>query len=171
MIERPPRGLDGQTRRGPCRTGRVRLVARQICGMGGAARVFICCSRRPCFDPPRWGDAEEAMSSGNLASRSIAALAGASMLVLSLSPASALTIAGPSLERSVASAQVDKVWWRGGWGWRGGLGWRGGWGYRGWGWRGGRGYAGWRGPGWGPGYYGPGWGYWGPGLCGRSSCY
>jgi hypothetical protein len=108
-----------------------------------------------------WVNSEEDMSSAKLASRSIAALAGASLLALSLGPASAFTIAGPSLEHSVASAQTDKVWWRGGygwrggWGWRGGYGWRGGWGYRGWGypgygWRGGWGYPGygWRGYGW-----------------------
>ncbi|MGO8798697.1 MAG: hypothetical protein ACLQE9_12900 [Roseiarcus sp.] len=83
---------------------------------------------------------------------SIGAVAGASMLALSLSPASAFTLSSPSLEPSVASAQIDKVWWRGGWGWRGG--WRGGWGYRGWG-PGWRGYGwGWRGYGWRPGYWG-----------------
>jgi hypothetical protein len=52
-----------------------------------------------------------------LASRSVAAVTGAAMLALSLSPASALTLAGPPLGHSVASAQVDKVWWRRGWGW------------------------------------------------------
>jgi hypothetical protein len=71
---------------------------------------------------------------------SIAALAGATMLALSLSPASAFTLSGPSLEQPVASAQVDKVWWRYGYG------------YRGYGWRG----YGWRGP-----------GYWGYGHCWR----
>jgi hypothetical protein len=44
----------------------------------------------------------------------IAALAGGAMLALSLSPASALTLSGPSLSQPVASAQVDKVWWRSG---------------------------------------------------------
>jgi hypothetical protein len=81
---------------------------------------------------------KEVMSIRTFASRSIAALAGVSMLALGLSPASAMTLAGPSLEQSVAASQIDKVWWRGGWGWRGG-----GWGHRGWGWRG-------RGWGWGP---------------------
>jgi hypothetical protein len=129
-----------------------------------------------------WGEAEEVMSLRSLTNRSIAALAGASMLAVSLSPASALTIAGPSLTQSVASAQIDKVWWRGGWGWGRGWGWRGGWGYRGWGWRG-PGW-GWRGYGWGPaavvggvaagavvgsaiagpGYYAPG--YYAPGAYG-----
>ena len=74
------------------------------------------------------------MSIRSVVNRSVAALAGASMLGLSLNPASAMTLVGPSLQNSVASSQVDKVWWRGGWGWHGGWG-RGGWGWRrGWGW-------------------------------------
>lgn len=68
------------------------------------------------------------MSMRSLASYSSAALAGATMLALSLSPASALTIAGPSLEQSIASSQVDKVWYRYGYGWRG-YGYHPGWGY------------------------------------------
>jgi hypothetical protein len=68
------------------------------------------------------------MSLRTFASYSIAAIAGASMLALSLGPASAFTLSGPSLERPVASAEIDKVWWRGGWGWHRGWGWRGGWG-------------------------------------------
>ena len=93
------------------------------------------------------------MSLRSLASRSIAAAAGASMLALSLSPASAFTLAGPSLQQPVASLQIDKVWWR----------------HRGWGWGpgaiigglaagalvGGY-YGGYYGSGYGPGYYGPG---------------
>jgi hypothetical protein len=69
---------------------------------------------------------------------SIGAIAGASMLALSASPASALTLSAPSLENSVASAQVDKVWYRYGYrpGWRG-YGWRGYYGRRCW-----RGYYG-----------------------------
>ena len=114
------------------------------------------------------------MSLQHLSSRSIVAAVAASMLAVPFTSASALTLAGPSLAPSVSSAQVDKVWWRGGgWGWRGrGAGWRGGWGYRGWGWRG---------YGWGPavvggvaagalvgsaiagpGYYAPG--YYAPGY-------
>ena len=64
------------------------------------------------------------------ATYSIVDLAGATMLALSLSPASAFTLSGPSLEQPVASAQVDKVWWRYGYGYRG-YGWRrpGYWGY------------------------------------------
>jgi hypothetical protein len=76
------------------------------------------------------------MSIRTFATRSVAALAGVSMLAVALSPAAAMTLAGPSLERSVSSSQIDKVWWRGGWGWRGG-----GWGWRGGGWRGGWGWG------------------------------
>jgi hypothetical protein len=99
------------------------------------------------------------MSLRSLASRSLAAGLGVAMLALSLSPSSALTIAGPPLGQSVASAQIDKVWWRR-WGWGpagifGGLA------------AGaivgsaiaGPGYYG-----YGPGYYGPG--YYGPGYGG-----
>jgi hypothetical protein len=89
--------------------------------------------------------------SRKLATRSLAALAGASMLALSLNPASAFTLPAPSLEQPVASAQVEKVWWHHGWGYHGGWGWRHGWGWhRPWGW----GY----GPGWGPHCWR---GYWG----------
>jgi hypothetical protein len=83
---------------------------------------------------------------------SVGALAGAAMLGLSLSPASAFTLSGPSLEQPVASASIDKVWY-----YR--------YGYRGYGWRG----YGWRG-----GYYRPGWGYYGRhcwrGYYGRLVC-
>ena len=94
------------------------------------------------------------MSIRNLANTSIAALCGAAMLALSLSPASAFTLSGPSLEQPVVSAGIDKVWWHHGWG----GGWHHGWG-GGWGW-----HHGWAGGGWGGGYgYGPHcWrGYWG----------
>lgn len=47
----------------------------------------------------------------SVAGYSAAAIAGASMLALSLSPASAFTLSSPSLERPVASAQIEKVWW------------------------------------------------------------
>ena len=108
------------------------------------------------------------MSLRTFGSTSIAAIAGVSMLALcSMSPASAFTLSGPSLAQPVASAQIDQVWWRGGWGGRG-------WGGHGWGWRGG--WGGWRG-GWG--WRGPGWGWrggWGVGHCwrgywGRVHCY
>jgi hypothetical protein len=81
----------------------------------------------------------------SLAGYSIAAFAGAAMLAMTLSPASAFTLSGPSLEQPVASAQIDKVWWRGG-----GWGWRGGWGYRAWSWR--RPVWGWTGYAYYPGY-------------------
>lgn len=51
------------------------------------------------------------MSMLNLTNCSIAALAGATMFMLSLSPASAFTLSGPSLGEPVASAQIEKVWW------------------------------------------------------------
>ncbi|WP_158813658.1 hypothetical protein [Methylocapsa sp. S129] len=73
------------------------------------------------------------MSLRSLANYSIAALGGATMLALSLSPASAFTLSGPSLEQPVVSAQIDKVWWHHGWG--GGWGWH----HHGWGWGGGYG--------------------------------
>ena len=61
-----------------------------------------------------------------LTGTAIAAIGGAAMLALSLSPASAFTLSGPSLEQPVASVQIENVWWRHGWGggWHGG--WRGG---------------------------------------------
>jgi hypothetical protein len=72
------------------------------------------------------------MSMRSLVHYSLAAVGGAAMLALSLSPASAFTLSGPSLEQPVVSAQIDKVWWRDGWhdGWHGG-GW--GWRHHGWG--------------------------------------
>jgi hypothetical protein len=74
--------------------------------------------------------------SRKLAAYSLAALAGAAMLALSMSPASAFTLAAPSLEQPFAAAQIDKIWWRHGWGWgwHRPWGWGGGWG-PGWGWR------------------------------------
>jgi hypothetical protein len=70
-----------------------------------------------------------------LATYSLAALAGAAMLALSMGPASAFTLASPSLEQPVAASQIDKICWHcwgGGWhgGWHGG--WGGGW-HHGWG--------------------------------------
>ena len=40
-----------------------------------------------------------------------AALAGAAMLAISAAPASAFTLASPSLEAPVAGANIDKVWY------------------------------------------------------------
>ena len=45
----------------------------------------------------------------------IAAVAGATMLAASSVPSSAFTLASPSLEQPVASADVQSVWWHGGW--------------------------------------------------------
>lgn len=68
------------------------------------------------------------MLSRNLATCSLAALAGAAMLALSMGPASAFTLASPSLEQPLASSQIAKVWWDR-WG-----RWHPNWGYR-WGYR------------------------------------
>ena len=65
-----------------------------------------------------------------------AALAGAAMLAISSAPASAFTLAAPSLAAPVAGANVDKVWWDSWgrwhpgprWGWGGGYGYGYGWG-------------------------------------------
>ncbi len=77
------------------------------------------------------------MSLRSFSAYSVAALAGAAMLTLSGGPASALTLSGPSLAQPLASAQIDKVYYRGGarGGYRGGA--RGGYAYRGGGYRGG----------------------------------
>jgi hypothetical protein len=94
------------------------------------------------------------MSLRSLTGYSIAALAGAAMFALPLSPASAFTLSGPSLQQPVASAQIEKVWCR--WGRCG----YGGYGWRGYGWRG--------------GYYGNRWGGYGNcwrGYYGRLHCY
>jgi len=57
-------------------------------------------------------------------SRVSAVLASAAMLTASVDPAPAFTFPAPTLERSVAAAQIDKVWWRRwGWGCRWGCGW------------------------------------------------
>jgi hypothetical protein len=109
------------------------------------------------------------MSPRNLTAISLAALAGAAMLTLSTGPASAFTLAAPSLERAVPSSQIDQIYWRRGWrggGWVPGaiigglaLGALGG-GY----------YGGYYGP--GPSYYGPRYGgdCWRDGW-GRVRCY
>ena len=71
------------------------------------------------------------MSLRRLLGYSATALTGVAMLAAPLSPASAFTLSGPSLDRPV-TAQIQSVFWRrgGGWhggGWHGG-GWHGGWG-------------------------------------------
>jgi hypothetical protein len=60
------------------------------------------------------------MRSRSSAKPSCAALAGVFALAMSLNPATAFTSPAPSLERSIVSSQIEKVWWRrwgGGWGW------------------------------------------------------
>lgn len=101
----------------------------------------------------------------SFSTKALSVIAGAAMLGATMSaPASAFTLASPSIgEQFSAAGHADKVWWRGGWGWRGG-GWRGGW-HGGWGWRGGWGYRPW---GWGyrPWGWGGGWCRWHPYRCG-----
>ena len=108
------------------------------------------------------GNLEATMVLRILSCGAIAAVAGATMLAASSAPSSAFTLASPSLEQPVASADVQSVWWHGGWhgGWHRGWGW-----HRGYGWGGGWHRWGWRG-GWGPRYgfapvYHCWWGPWG----------
>ena len=56
------------------------------------------------------------MVSRTLYGVAIAVLAGAAMLALSSGPSSALTFASPSLERTVAAANIEPVYWHH-WGW------------------------------------------------------
>jgi HTH-like domain len=95
------------------------------------------------------GNAERSMSTKRLPFYAVVALVGVAMISVSVEPVSAFTLASSSLLSPNASAQIEKVWWRGGWG-------RGGWGRGGWGggWRGGWGWR--RGWGWRGGYWGPG---------------
>ena len=76
-----------------------------------------------------------------VSTKALGAIAGVAMLGATISaPASAFTLASPSLgDQFSAAGHVDKVWCRWGrcgygWGWRRGWGWRHGWGYRRWGW-------------------------------------
>jgi hypothetical protein len=55
---------------------------------------------------------EDVMSMKTLSAYSVAGLAGATMLALSWSPASAFTLSGPSLAPPIASAQIDNVYYR-----------------------------------------------------------
>jgi hypothetical protein len=77
----------------------------------------------------------------------VSAAVGATMLAISMGPASAFTLSAPSLENKVATSSIEQIWWHHG-GWHRSWGWRRGWGYRpwGWGWHGGWGYRPW---GWG----------------------
>jgi hypothetical protein len=78
------------------------------------------------------------------------AVAGAAMVAISSVPASAFTLASPSLEAPVAGANVDKVWWDRWGNWH-------------------------PGPRWGYGAPGPRWGYGAPGPWGyggyQSNCW
>jgi hypothetical protein len=104
-------------------------------------------------------NSEDTMVWRILSRGAIAALAGAAMLAAASGPSDAFTLSSPSLERAVAAAGVEPVYWHGGWGWH-----RWGWGYGGWhrwGW----------GPRWGYGYgFGPvyrcWWTAWGFRRCG-----
>jgi hypothetical protein len=51
------------------------------------------------------------MSPRSVTAISLAALAGAAMLTVSIGPVSAFTLSGPSLEKPIASAQIERVWW------------------------------------------------------------
>ena len=75
------------------------------------------------------------MLTRNLAGGFAALLAGAAMLAITATSASAFTTSAPSLSAPVAGANIDKVWWDRWHHWYGGPRW--GWG---------------GGPGWGPGY-------------------
>ena len=59
------------------------------------------------------------MLSRKLLNCSLAALTGAMMLTFSMAPASAFTLASPSLEQSYSSTQIEKVWWHHRHCWRG----------------------------------------------------
>ena len=63
---------------------------------------------------------EKMMITRRLVHSAIAGLVGAAMLALPLSSASAFTLSSPSPGATAGASQIDKVWWRGGWGWRGG---------------------------------------------------
>jgi hypothetical protein len=56
------------------------------------------------------------MVSRTLSAGAIAIFAGAAMLALSSGPSSAFTLASPSLERPVAPANIEPVYWHH-WGW------------------------------------------------------
>jgi hypothetical protein len=56
------------------------------------------------------------MVSRTLYGGAISVLAGAALLALSSDPSSALTLASPSLERTVVAANIEPVYWHH-WGW------------------------------------------------------
>jgi len=51
------------------------------------------------------------MLKSTLTTTCLAAVAGAAMLTLSMTPASAFTLTSPSLAPPVAAQHVDQVWW------------------------------------------------------------
>ena len=53
------------------------------------------------------------MRSLRFASASIAAIASAALLTLSMTPASAFTLSSPSIEQSVANTQIEKAYYYG----------------------------------------------------------
>ena len=61
------------------------------------------------------GDLEETMAWRILSGGAIAVLAGAAMLAASSAPSPAFTLSSPSLEQPVVGADVQSVWWHGGW--------------------------------------------------------
>jgi hypothetical protein len=61
------------------------------------------------------GNLEEAMELRILPRKSVAAIAGAVMLAASSGSSPAFTLSAPSLERPVAAADVESVYWRAGW--------------------------------------------------------
>jgi hypothetical protein len=74
---------------------------------------------------------EEYMLTRIVSGGALPAIAGAAMLLSSYGPSAAFTLSSPSLERPVAAAGVEHVWWDR-WGrWHPN---RWGWGYRPWGW-------------------------------------
>jgi hypothetical protein len=71
---------------------------------------------------------EDFMFTRILTGGAVAALAGAAMLTISATSASALTLSSPSLEQPMAASHIDQVWWDrwGRWhpnGWGPGPGW------------------------------------------------
>jgi len=71
------------------------------------------------------GTKEEIMFKRVLTGGALAALAGAAMLAISASSASAFTLSSPSLEQPMAASNIDHVWWR----WHHRHCWRGRWGH------------------------------------------
>ena len=107
----------------------VRRTARRIQGPGGVRLKTVMnhsgqiqpLRRITGKHPQTW---RKLMSLRILPGGAIAALAGAAMLALSSAPSPAFTLSSASLERPVAAADIEPVWWHGGWhyGWHRGHG-------------------------------------------------